>query len=149
MATYISMDDAIVSLDDTSGSLADVSDYIKEGKLDIELKIGEFSVLGERFDQTTEGTSKLKGSMTVYGSEDVAGAHYFINHWLLNSVVNKAGLKTLRLQVPDASAGSFQYDCEIRPVSYNLVGANAGEGNPPEHELQFMVNGAPTYTVIT
>ena len=149
MATYIAQDDAIVSLDDTGGSLQDVSDYVKDVSVDIELKIGRFSVLGERFDQSTEGTSMMKGSMTVYGSEDTAGAHYYINHWLLNSTTNKAGLKSLRVQVPDASAGSFQYDMEIRPASYNLAAPNAGEGNPPEHQLSFEVDGAPTYTVIT
>lgn len=149
MATYMAQDDAIVSLDDTGGSLSDVSDYIKDVSLDVEVKIGRFSVLGERWDPSTEGTSMAKGTLTAYGSEDAAGAHYLINHWLLNNLTNKAGLKSLRVQTPDASAGSFQYDMEIRPASYNLAAPNAGEGNPPEHQLSFEVNGAVTWTVIS
>src|SRR5687767_3738239 len=121
MPVYNAQDDCIVQLDNTAGSLLDVSDYIKEVKTDIETKIGRFSVLGERWDKTTEGTAMAKGTMTVYGSPDAAGADYIINHWQLNSLTAKSGLKSLRLQVPDAAAGSFQYDMEIRPASYNLV----------------------------
>jgi len=149
MATYNGQDNAIVQLDDTAGSLLDISDYVKDVKTDIETKIGRFSVLGKRFDPTTEGTAMVKGTMTVYGSVDAAGAHHIINHWLLNSIVNKAGLKSLRVQTPDAAVGSFQYDMEIRPGSYNLIVAAAGEANPGEHALALEVDGAPTWTVIT
>ena len=149
MPTYNSQDDAVVNLDDTGGSLADVSDYVKEVMLDHESNIGRFAVLGQRYEKTTEGTSRAKGTLTVYQSVDAAGAHYLITHWLMNSTTNKAGLKSLRIQTPDAAAGSFQFDCEIRPASYNEVVTSAGEGNPGEHQLSFEVDGAVTWSVIS
>ena len=149
MPVFDAQDDVVVSLDDTGGSLSDISGYIKSVAFDIEAKIGRFSTLGSRFDESTEGTSMAKGTLTAYSSVEAAGAHYLITHWLVNNTTNKAGLKSLRIQDPDASTGSFQWDMEIRPASYNEVVKEAGEGNPGEHQLAFECDGAPTWTVIS
>lgn len=148
MATYFTPDDGIISLDNTSGALTDISDYISSVDLELEVKNGTFPVLGERFEITAEGTSVMKGTINFKSSVDTAGAQYIINHWLMNSTTNKAGQKSLRIQTPDAAAGSFQLDMEIRPGTVKLVGIKAGEAIPGDYALPFIAD-IPTYTVIT
>lgn len=148
MATYFTPDDGIVSLDNTVGSLTDISDYVSSLDLELDVKNGTFPVLGKRFEITAEGTSTLKGTLNFKSSVDTAGAMYAIQHWLLNSTVNKAGQKSLRIQTPDAVAGSFQLDMEIRPGTTKLVGIKAGQAIPGDYSLPFIAD-APTYTVIT
>ena len=148
MATYFTPDDGIISLDNTSGSLTDISDYISSLDLEIDVKNGSFAVLGERFEFTAEGTSTVKGTINFKSSTDTSGAQYIIQHWLLNSTTNKAGQKSLRIQTPDAAAGSFQLDMEIRPGTVKMVGIKAGEAIPGDYALPF-IGDVPTYTVIT
>ena len=148
MATYFTPDDGIVSLDNTVGSLTDISDYISSLDLEIDVKNGSFAILGKRFEVTAEGTSTVKGTINFKSSVDTAGAQYIIQNWLLNSTTNKAGQKSLRVQTPDAAAGSFQLDMEIRPGTVKMVGIKAGEAIPGDYSLPF-IGDTPTYTVIT
>lgn len=148
MATYFTPDDGIVSLDNTAGSLTDISDYVSSLDLELDVKNGSFPVLGKRFEITAEGTSTMKGTLNFKSSVDTTGAQYIVNHWLMNSVTNKAGQKTLRIQTPDAAPGSFQIDTEIRPGTVKLVGIKAGEAIPGDYSLPFIAD-APTYTVLT
>ena len=148
MATYFTPDDGIISLDNTAGSLTDISDYITSVDLEVDVKNGSFAVLGKRFEITAEGTSTVKGTINFKSSVDTASAMYFVQHWLLNSTTNKAGQKSLRIQTPDGAAGSFQLDMEIRPGTVKLVGIKAGEAIPGDYSLPFVAD-VPTYTVIT
>lgn len=148
MATYFTPDDGIVLLDNTVGSLTDISDYISSLDLEIDVKNGSFAILGKRFEVTAEGTSTVKGTINFKSSTDTAGAQYIIQNWLLNSTTNKAGQKSLRIQTPDAAAGSFQLDMEIRPGTVKLIGIKAGEAIPGDYSLPFIAD-VPTYTIIT
>lgn len=148
MATYYTPDDGIISLDNASGVLTDYSDYISSVDLEIDVKNGTFPVLGKRFEITAEGTSTIKGTINFKASVDTAGLLYNIQHWLMNSTVNKAGQKSLRIQTPDGAAGSFQLDMEIRPGTTKIVGIKAGEAIPADLSLPFIAD-VPTYTVIT
>lgn len=148
MPVWTSQDDVIISLDNAADTLVDISGYVNALTLDIAINIGTFSTFGSKFSHKAEGTTDATGTMTLHGDRDTSGARDLLDSWLLHPT-NKAGKRSLRVQDPDASVGSHQYDMEIYASGNNVAQKTAGEPTPSQHQLQFSVDGAVTKTIIT
>ena len=153
MSVFIPGTDCIVSIDNASNSLTNISDDVSTIALDVAYQSSQFFTLGLSGAQTEEGPRAFTGSFGLRPAEtdDTSNGHYLMTEWLVPGSGVKAGQRSVRIQHPDAAVGSYQYDYEIAPATnYNLVNADAGgDGTPNVQNLAYNVDGDVTLTVIT
>lgn len=149
MPTWIAGTEGVIQVDNAAGSLTDYSDYIETVTLDASTNIGQFFTLGLSAAQTTEGRRTFSGSLGYKPATDSAGFHNIVRQWLTPGAGNQSGSKTVQLQIPNSSAGSFQFDYEIRATSGNIANVNAsGDGTATTHTVQYNVDGDVTSSII-
>lgn len=150
MVAWIANTDAVVSMDNDANSLIDQSDYITTVTQDITISNGEFFVFGLSGSQRSEGNRSTNGTIGVRPSTDVAGLHYQLLQIVHPGSGNKIGLKTLTIDYPDSTAGSFRLSGEAIINDYNKIAQDAsGDGSPASHSLSYGIDGDPTLTVLS
>lgn len=147
--TWIPNTDCVFSLDNAVPTLTDFSAECSKVSMDINFQNGGFYVFGLAGQQASEGSRSYTGSFTVRGTTETTELHQVMAAWMTPGAGNKAGQRSLRIQEPDGTSGSIQWDGEILIDSYNLVTQDAGgDGTPSERQAQYRVDGEPTLTVI-
>ncbi len=151
MTVFIPGTQGVVLLDNSGGSLVDISDDVSTMQLDVAYQSGSFHTFGLTGAQVTEGPRTFTGSLGVRPGEtdDATNAHYSISNWLVPGSGVLAGARSLRIQHPDTAVGSWQYDMEIRATGYAVVSSDAGgDGTPTVQSLAFNVDGDVTLFII-
>ena len=151
MPTWVPGTNCIISVDSTSGgSLVDYSDDISTATLDNNTTVGGFYTFGLAGEQTSEGQRSHSCSLGVRPSEDVAGFYYVLNAWKYPGSGTASGARSVRIQSPDATAGSYQFDFEAYPENWQALNGDAsGDGTPPSLSLSLRVDGDVTLTIVT
>jgi len=151
MPVWVPNTDCIVSWDiTTGGALTNYSDEVSTVTLDTTTNIGGFYTFGLSGEQTSEGQRTHTSSIGVRPATDAGSAHNVLTAWTLPGAGNKSGARSIRIQAPDATTGSFQYDFEAYCDSYNQIAQDAsGDGSPATHTASLRVDGDVTLTVIT
>jgi len=149
MPTWIPNTDAIVSFDNSIGTLTDQSDYVSSVNLTVANTVNGFYTFGLAGKQNSEGNQDWTGDFGVRPATDAAGAHQDLIDWL-TPASGKPGARSLRIQEPDAATGSIQWDMEIYITNYQPVSQDAdGDGTPTVRTAQFAIDGVPTLTIIS
>lgn len=150
MPTWIPNVNCIVSIDNSVPTLTDQSDYISTISLEWANSIAKFGTFGLAAKQKSEGDADWTGQIGIRPATDNGGAHDELIDWITPTAPAKPGLRSLRIQEPDAAVGSFQWDGEIYGSSYNVVNQDAdGDGSPNIRNFGYEVDGQPSLTVIT
>ena len=148
MPTFIPNTNAIVLFDNSSDTLIDQSDYISTVSLSVDNQVTGFRTFGLSGTQNSEGEQTWTGNMGVRPATDAAGAHQELIDWL-TPATGKPGVRSMRIQEPDAQSGSIQWDMEVYVTTYEPVNQDAdGDGSPSIRPAELSVEGVPTLTII-
>lgn len=146
---FITVTDAVVSMDNASDVLTDISNQVAQVSLKVARKIGSFNTFGLGATQKTPGKPNYTGSIGLYPSEsdDTSEAHRLMVAW---NVADSQAARSIRIQHPDANAGAYQYDFEAFCNDFEIVKQDAnGDGTPPMHSAAIEVDGSVTTTYIS
>ena len=147
--TAISIDEGNVKLDNASDTLQDVSSSVISGTLDMTVNGAQYHTLGSRWAKANEGG--LMGTVTLNYVNDTSATSLagYIREWMLDASA-KGGARSMQIQLPDGSAGSIQYDFEVKlGGSAQLVNKTAGAGDIEELSITLNIDGAVTESTIT
>lgn len=143
--------DAVIKLDNSGGTPTDISDGVSTATLDVTYQNGQFYTFGLTGAQVTEGQRTFSGTLGIRSSEtnDTSQAYYIASTWLVPGAGVKAGARTLIVDYPDSTAGSYRLSGESRATSFALINSDAGgDGTPATHNLAFNIDGDMTLTII-
>ncbi len=147
MPTYRPNTDAIVSLDNASAVLTDISDYVSTCSVDGTAQIGMFYVFGETGAQAAEGKRDTKASLGVRPATDTTGASASLDGWYFS--VGKMGQRTLRIDTPDSATGSTRIEGETFLSAWQPISQDAaGDGSPSTQTASLQFVGVPTRSVL-
>lgn len=147
--TAISIDEAIIQLDNASDTLQDVSSGVTSGTLDITVNGSQYHTLGSRWANANEGG--IMGTVTLNYVNDTSATSLagYIREWMLGAS-SKGGARSMQIQVPDDQAGSIQYDFEVKlGGSAKLADKKGGAGDIEELSITLNIDGAITETTVT
>lgn len=150
MPTFIPGTNAVVTLDNTSGTPQDVSTTVSTLTYDMTSPVGTFYTFGTNVANKTEGKRTYNGTIGVRSAEDTTSADYILSAWGHPGAGNVMGTKTLTVQSPDATSASYQYAGEIRASAIQFLNQDAGgDGTPATKNFAFEWDSEPTRTIIT
>lgn len=145
--TYTPNTDAVVKLDNSVGSLTDISDYCSTVSIKGTASIGKFYVFGEVGAQSAEGKRDMTADLGVRPAEDAAGASRSLNTWFMS--VTTMGRRTFEVDTPDSTSGSCRFSGEVYLSAWEPVNADAsGDGTPSTQTATLQFDGLPTYSVL-
>lgn len=145
--TYTPNTDAVVSLDNASAVLTDVSDYCSTVTISGTASIGKFFVFGETGAQSAEGKRDMTAQIGVRPAEDAAGASRILNAWFMSATT--MGRRTFQCDTPDSTSGSCRISGEVYLSAWELVNHDAaGDGTPATQTASLQFDGLPTYSVL-
>lgn len=147
MPTYRANTDAVTKMDNSVGSLIDVSDYVSTVSIDGTAQIGKFYVFGELGAQSAEGKRDVTATMGVRPATDSAGASASLDGWFFSAT--KMGARTLEIDTPDSATGSTRISGEVYLSGWQPVSQDAaGDGTPSTQTASFQYAGLPTRSVL-
>jgi len=133
--------DAVVQLDNSSGNLIDISGSSNSVEIDFKNDIGDYKVFGTKWKGRLacgkDATIKIK----IVASKSAAEAMKASLDWFFNT----SNSRSIRIQAPDATSGSDQYDAEVVLESFSIP-MPADNASPVMCELNLLPNGAVNYT---
>lgn len=139
----------VTQLDNSSNTLVDITDQVKSLRLTVEGNSQEFFTLGEWFAFVSDSKKRWSAELVIYAS-DASGeteAYGLIKSWYIGN--DQPGNRTLQVDTPDSTTGSFRYSGEVKCTSVSpLVEIDAAGGKPQEVTVRLMGNGALTQSVI-
>jgi hypothetical protein len=141
-------DEGVVSFDNASDTLQDVSSDVINFQLAVNVNGGTYHTLADRWAKATEGG--VSGTLTVTFVDDTTATELagYLREWLLHAS-NKGGARSVRIQTPDGSSGSIQYDFEVKPGgNYGLASLTGGSGDVTQNSITMNVDGAITESTI-
>lgn len=134
--------DAVISLDNGAGNLIDISGSSNSVDIDLKNDIGEFKNFGTKWRGRIacgkDATIKLK----ITASKATAEAMKTSLAWFFSDTNTS---RSIRIQTPDATTGSDQFDAEVVLESLSIPLA-ADDAKPVMCELNLLPNGAVNYT---
>lgn len=147
MPTYRPNTDAVIKLDNSVGSLTDVSDYCSTASVDGTASIGMFYVFGETGSQAAEGKRDVKASLGVRPATDTTGASASLDGWFFSAA--KMGARTLEIDTPDSATGSTRISGEVYLSAWQPINQDAaGDGTPSTQTASLQYVGIPTRSVL-
>lgn len=145
---YIAQGQGVINLDNSAGTLTDISAGCERFGLSADINVGEFFTLGSDWGKSLSGGKKATVDLTVIGETGTSHAYDLLADWLFNTAHKTA--RTLRIDQPDSSSGSVRYSGEFRLRTLgDAHTANAGSGDPVRTTAQLASDGTITRTVIT
>ena len=136
--------DALVEIDNSGGTLTDISGSSNALSVNFDRPIGEFKVFGtdwkSRVQCGKDASYTLKGIATTTATE----ISDLINDWFFNG----SGPRSFRFSLPDGTVGNDQYDCEVLLVSYSFD-LDGGSADPIIYSIELVPTGAVTFAEIT
>ena len=146
--TVIVADEGVISFDNASNTLQNVSSDVIDFQLAVNVNGATYHTLADRWAKATEGG--VSGTLTLNfvdatTATELAG---YLRAWLLHAS-NKGGARSVRIQTPDGTSGSTQYDFEVKPGgNYGLTSRTGGSGDVAKNSITLNVDGAITESTI-
>lgn len=147
MSTWIPNAQAVVSLDNASAALTDISNSCSTVTVDMSASIGVFYTFGSTSANKSEGKRDFKATIGVRPSEDAADAARILNAWATSATT--MGARTFRVDTPDSSSGSLRIQAEAYLSAWQLMSQDAaGDGTPSTQTASLELDTLPTYSVL-
>lgn len=144
---FIPGTDGIFYMDNNSGVLTNYSNEVSKFSADVNISNGEFATVGEGW-QTTAGRRKYSASVSTYPK---TGDNFLnmLQDWLYPGAGTAHTAKTVRMDMPNSSPGSFRLEGEFLPDSFKSMDVNAeGDGKPPMLDLPGKFTIEPGYSLL-
>ncbi len=142
-------DEGVISFDNASDALQDVSSDVLNFQLALNINASTFHTLSSRWAKATEGG--IGGTLTITAVDDTTATELsgYLRAWLLHAS-NKGGARSVRIDSPDSSNGSNRYDFEVKPGgNYNLSSLTGGSGEVSQNSITLNIDGAVTHSTIS
>jgi len=141
-------DEGVIQIDNASDALQDYSTDVDSWQLALNINGSTYHTMSNRWAKALEGG--VGGTLTLSYLNDTTATELagIVRAWMLHATA-KGGARSVRLQVPDATSGSTQYDFEVRlGGNADLNQKTAGAGDPEKLSLTLNVDGAITASTI-
>ena len=143
--TAINACDVVVSLDNVSGTLTDISGSSNEVSMDLGQNIGEIATFdGDWMLKASCGKTVSVSLNVVYTTTADEGLD-ILRDWFF---ATSPGSRTVQIDVPDSTAGSDRYSGEFVIESLNIP-LTAGEASPVLVSATLSNDGAFAHSTIT
>lgn len=129
---------AVLKLDNSSGTLVDLSAYITSGDLDRTVNLLDVTVFGDTAKKTIPGLAD--GTIPLQGHYD-GGAAAIDAH--LSAILQHANTQTFEIGPEGSASGKVKYTGECRLQSYRITMPHDGV---VDWSATLQLDGAPTRT---
>ena len=144
--TAVNACDAVISLDNASGTLTDISGSSNEVNLTLTVENGVYRRAYSGYPVRYALSKDFEAELVLVYSTTTDEALDILRAWA-NAGVSSLDARTLRVDVPDSSSGSDRYQSEV--VLGNLeIPLTASEGSPIMVSASVQGTGAYTATEI-
>ena len=141
-------DEGILQFDNASNALQDVSSDIQSFQLALNVNGSTYHALDSRWAKALEGGVSATLNITYYNDTTATELAGYIREMLLHAS-NKGGARSVRIQSPDGSTGSTQYDFEVKAGgAVDLSTKTAGSGDAETLTIALNVDGSITESTI-
>lgn len=127
--------DGVLSIDDSAGSLVDVTGVANSIDMSRLIDIAEFNVFGSTYRQRLWCKKDATLSLEIYFSTTVDEGADILEEWYENP-----GARTVRWDMPDSTAGSWRYEGEFL-ISTLDFSASADEAGPVVFSAELVITG--------
>lgn len=142
--TAITACNAVVNLDNSGGTLVDISGSSNEVQIDLENNVGEFKPFGTAWPVRLVCGKDASISFKAVYSMNAAEAKALLNQWYFGG---NDGARTLRVDAPDSNTGSDRYQAEVVLESLSIP-MKADDATPIPISAEFKTASAMTLTTI-
>lgn len=140
---------AVVKIDKAAGTLVDISAQVQTCKLGVDANGQNYYTLGENYALAADGKKKWTVNMTCIVTDGGSETEAFdiFNTWFLST--NQPGARTIQLDTPDSSVGSFRFSGEVKCTAVSdIVNVDAAGGNVQVFTVTLMGDGTLTKSTI-
>lgn len=139
----------VIKIDKTAGTLVDITGQVKTARGSVEGSNQEFYTLGDFYAHVSDSKKKWSVDITFYastGANETEALDLFSTWYIGN---DRPGNRTLQIDTPDSTTGSFRYSGEVKCTSMSpLFDIDASGGRPQEITVRLMGDGALTKSTI-
>ena len=136
---------AVVELDNDSNVLQTITTQANRVEITVEKNVGEYFTFGSAWAKNGEGGKRFKVTLKCIATTTTSEAYELLRSWMLSG----SGARTIRLSVPDGSAGSGRYSGEVILQDMSPMHIQeAGKGEPVEIVANMVGTGALSYATI-
>ena len=142
--TMVSGCNAVVRIDDSGGSLQDMSG--SSNKVDIEAmnELGEFKPFGTQWKNRIQCGKDLSLALASVFTEAADEAHDLLSTWFEQ---DGGAARTIQVSIPDETSGSKRYSGEFLLEKYTM-NVDAASPNPVPLQANFKPDGEVTIATI-
>lgn len=142
-STAITACDAVLRLDDSTGTLVEISGSTNKIDMNFDNKIGEFRTFGE--DWMTRIQCGKDASFTIQGiaTTTVDEIRDLIEDWFFAGY----GARTLQVNLPSEAAGSNRYVAEVVLKTFSFS-AESDSADPIMYSIELAPSGQVTRTTL-
>lgn len=136
--------DAVLFLDNASGTPVDISGSTNTVDANFDNKLGEFKPFGTQWPIRV--TCGKDASFTIKGVATTAIGEIrdLVENWFFNG----SGARTFTFSLPDNNSGDVTYSAEVLLKSFKFSG-DASSADPIMYDIELTPSGAVTRTVIS
>lgn len=142
----IKMKDAVIKIDNSGGTPVDISGNANTLSITGTRQNSEYYNFASDNANVIEGGKSQTVTLQVIVSDTQDEAYDLLADWWESA---GGGERTVTIQYPDATAGSYQLVGEAVLTSFNYGDFEAGSAEPMMIEATMMISGGITRTVIT
>lgn len=148
MTGILEQSSGVVKLDNSSGTLTDISAQVKDLDISYQVQSGEYYTLGTDYGYAIVGKANFKVKMTVYHTDGASDAQKLIMDWATGSVTARRAARSLQVDTPDGTVGNRRVAGEFKLGNAgSFVMLNAASNEPGTMSVE--LNGEGTVTVST
>lgn len=147
-STQIASNASVIQLDNASGALVNISGVTTKVSIKPERDAKETYVFDNENAITTVGKSKVTISAEIVYSSSTAEAKQLLNLWYYGSSTVSRASRTIEVYIPDTASGSDKYYGEVKLSAPPSVELDASEAAPLILSVEFMNDGAWSWTTV-
>lgn len=146
MATIV-LHPGVVTLDDSGGVPRIISNQVTDVQINTEKNIGSFHVLGNDWEQQSQGGKRATADVEFIETQPTNEAHQLFRDWLISGLATVT--RTLTVDAPDSLTGSMRYSGETVIVNINpLHKGTGGAGDPVKSRASLKYHNVLSASVI-
>lgn len=135
--------DSVVRLDNSGGTLVDISGSSNNIEFDPKREIGEFKPFSTPWKTRIDCGKDAAIKLSIVCSTAAGEGMDILLDWFFNG----SGLRTLQWDFPNSNSGSRRFQAEVVLSDFNMA-AGSDEADPMMLEANLMPSGAVTYSTI-
>jgi hypothetical protein len=142
--TPVNVCDVVIQLDDSGGTLRNISGSTNRVVLDFDQELGDYRAYGSDWPKRLDAGQDATITLTVLYTTASNEGYDVLKQWFHAA---QPGARTLQVDVPDSTVGSDRYSGEVR-INAKRFTIDAGQGGPVMVTARLRPDGAFSWATI-